>query len=145
VAPTAADWPASLRAAHTLHAGLLSVAASKLANCAVAVLCVCVCCAGERRDLPLAGLFFAIGHEPATAFLDGQVRAVAAAPALCTCVCVRLLLLCLLCISPGRLAKWRCLNTGSMHGLSSLAATRPAGPMPQPLNQRAGDTRTACV
>ena len=25
-------------------------------------------------DLPLSGLFFAIGHEPATAFLDGQVR-----------------------------------------------------------------------
>ncbi|EFN57908.1 hypothetical protein CHLNCDRAFT_57025 [Chlorella variabilis] len=29
---------------------------------------------GEIRDLPLAGLFFAIGHEPATAFLDGQVE-----------------------------------------------------------------------
>ena len=26
-------------------------------------------------DLPLTGLFFAIGHEPATAFLDGQVLA----------------------------------------------------------------------
>jgi thioredoxin reductase len=31
--------------------------------------------AGEVTDLPLSGLFFAIGHEPATAFLDGQVRA----------------------------------------------------------------------
>lgn len=29
---------------------------------------------GELRDLPLAGLFFAIGHEPATAFLDGQLE-----------------------------------------------------------------------
>jgi thioredoxin reductase len=29
---------------------------------------------GEVRDLPCAGLFFAIGHEPATKFLDGQVR-----------------------------------------------------------------------
>lgn len=31
--------------------------------------------AGEITDVPLAGLFFAIGHEPATAFLSGQVRA----------------------------------------------------------------------
>lgn len=31
--------------------------------------------AGEVTDLPLAGLFFAIGHEPATAFLGGQVGA----------------------------------------------------------------------
>ena len=29
---------------------------------------------GEISDVPLAGLFFAIGHEPATPFLDGQVR-----------------------------------------------------------------------
>ncbi len=28
---------------------------------------------GERRELPVNGLFFAIGHEPASAFLDGQV------------------------------------------------------------------------
>lgn len=29
---------------------------------------------GEVRDVPLSGLFFAIGHEPATRFLDGQVE-----------------------------------------------------------------------
>jgi hypothetical protein len=29
---------------------------------------------GEVTDLPLAGLFFAIGHEPATAFLEGQLE-----------------------------------------------------------------------
>lgn len=29
---------------------------------------------GEVSDLPLAGLFFAIGHEPATAFLNGQLE-----------------------------------------------------------------------
>jgi thioredoxin reductase (NADPH) len=29
---------------------------------------------GEVTDVPLAGLFFAIGHEPATAFLGGQVE-----------------------------------------------------------------------
>lgn len=29
---------------------------------------------GDVRDLPLSGLFFAIGHDPATAFLDGQVE-----------------------------------------------------------------------
>ena len=28
---------------------------------------------GEGRDLPVNGLFFAIGHEPASAFLAGQV------------------------------------------------------------------------
>lgn len=28
---------------------------------------------GEVTDVPVAGLFFAIGHEPATAFLDGQL------------------------------------------------------------------------
>ncbi len=28
---------------------------------------------GEERDLPAAGLFFAIGHTPNTAFLDGQI------------------------------------------------------------------------
>lgn len=27
----------------------------------------------EVTDVPLAGLFFAIGHEPATKFLDGQL------------------------------------------------------------------------
>jgi thioredoxin reductase (NADPH) len=27
----------------------------------------------EQRDIPVAGLFFAIGHTPNTAFLDGQV------------------------------------------------------------------------
>jgi len=29
---------------------------------------------GEVEDLPLSGLFFAIGHEPATKFLDGQLE-----------------------------------------------------------------------
>ncbi|KAG2434357.1 hypothetical protein HYH02_012373 [Chlamydomonas schloesseri] len=29
---------------------------------------------GQVRDLPLAGLFFAIGHQPATAFLNGQLE-----------------------------------------------------------------------
>ena len=29
---------------------------------------------GELHDLPVSGLFFAIGHQPATAFLNGQVR-----------------------------------------------------------------------
>ena len=29
---------------------------------------------GEITDLPLAGLFFAIGHEPATKFLNGQLE-----------------------------------------------------------------------
>ncbi|KAG2429742.1 hypothetical protein HXX76_010526 [Chlamydomonas incerta] len=29
---------------------------------------------GELRDLPVAGLFFAIGHQPATAFLNGQLE-----------------------------------------------------------------------
>jgi Pyridine nucleotide-disulphide oxidoreductase len=29
---------------------------------------------GEVRDVPMAGLFFAIGHEPATRFLDGQLE-----------------------------------------------------------------------
>lgn len=29
---------------------------------------------GEVTDLPLAGLFFAIGHEPATKFLNGQLE-----------------------------------------------------------------------
>eukprot|EP00890_Picochlorum_soloecismus_P004637 jgi/Picsp_1/5174/NSC_02537-R1_nadph dependent thioredoxin reductase len=29
---------------------------------------------GEITDLPVAGLFFAIGHEPATKFLDGQIN-----------------------------------------------------------------------
>lgn len=28
----------------------------------------------EVTDLPLGGLFFAIGHEPATKFLDGQLE-----------------------------------------------------------------------
>ena len=28
---------------------------------------------GAVTDVPVAGLFFAIGHEPATAFLDGQL------------------------------------------------------------------------
>jgi hypothetical protein len=28
----------------------------------------------EKRDLDIAGLFFAIGHEPATAFLQGQLQ-----------------------------------------------------------------------
>lgn len=26
------------------------------------------------RELPVSGLFFAIGHEPATKFLDGQLK-----------------------------------------------------------------------
>ncbi len=29
---------------------------------------------GEEHDLPAAGLFFAIGHTPNTAFLDGQIE-----------------------------------------------------------------------
>lgn len=29
---------------------------------------------GEITDLQVNGLFFAIGHEPATKFLNGQVR-----------------------------------------------------------------------
>lgn len=29
---------------------------------------------GEVKDLPVAGLFFAIGHEPNTAFLNGQLE-----------------------------------------------------------------------
>ncbi|KIY98533.1 thioredoxin reductase (NADPH) [Monoraphidium neglectum] len=29
---------------------------------------------GELTDLPISGLFFAIGHEPATKFLDGQLK-----------------------------------------------------------------------
>ena len=29
---------------------------------------------GEVTDVPVAGLFFAIGHEPATKFLDGQLE-----------------------------------------------------------------------
>lgn len=28
----------------------------------------------EVRDLPVSGLFFAIGHEPASKFLNNQVR-----------------------------------------------------------------------
>jgi len=28
----------------------------------------------EVTDLPVSGLFFAIGHEPATKFLDGQLK-----------------------------------------------------------------------
>ena len=28
---------------------------------------------GELRELPVSGLFFAIGHEPASKFLNGQV------------------------------------------------------------------------
>ena len=31
---------------------------------------------GEITDVELGGLFFAIGHEPATKFLDGQVSRV---------------------------------------------------------------------
>jgi thioredoxin reductase (NADPH) len=29
---------------------------------------------GEITDIPVSGLFFAIGHEPATKFLDGQLE-----------------------------------------------------------------------
>lgn len=29
---------------------------------------------GETKDVPVSGLFFAIGHEPATEFLSGQVQ-----------------------------------------------------------------------
>ena len=29
---------------------------------------------GERTELPVSGLFFAIGHEPATKFLGGQLE-----------------------------------------------------------------------
>lgn len=32
---------------------------------------------GEVKDVPVSGLFFAIGHEPASTFLKGQVRACA--------------------------------------------------------------------
>lgn len=28
----------------------------------------------QVRELPVSGLFFAIGHEPATRFLDGQLK-----------------------------------------------------------------------
>jgi thioredoxin reductase (NADPH) len=28
---------------------------------------------GEERDIPVAGLFFAIGHTPNTSFLNGQI------------------------------------------------------------------------
>lgn len=28
---------------------------------------------GEQSDLPVSGLFFAIGHDPATKFLKGQL------------------------------------------------------------------------
>ena len=28
---------------------------------------------GELKELPVSGLFFAIGHEPASKFLNGQV------------------------------------------------------------------------
>ena len=28
---------------------------------------------GELKELPVSGLFFAIGHEPASRFLNGQV------------------------------------------------------------------------
>lgn len=31
-------------------------------------------CVLQVRDLPVSGLFFAIGHEPATAFLEGQLE-----------------------------------------------------------------------
>jgi thioredoxin reductase len=36
----------------------------------------CGCRAGyvQVTDLPVSGLFFAIGHEPATKFLDGQLK-----------------------------------------------------------------------
>ena len=29
---------------------------------------------GETKEVPVSGLFFAIGHEPASKFLNGQVR-----------------------------------------------------------------------
>ena len=32
---------------------------------------------GEVKEVPVSGLFFAIGHEPASKFLKGQVRACA--------------------------------------------------------------------
>ncbi len=48
--------------------------------------------AGAITDVPLAGLFFAIGHEPATAFLDGQVgTASAGRAARGVCCCAPLL------------------------------------------------------
>lgn len=35
-----------------------------------------MCCTAYEQvtDLPVSGLFFAIGHEPATKFLDGQLK-----------------------------------------------------------------------
>ena len=36
---------------------------------------------GELQEVPVSGLFFAIGHEPASKFLNGQVgRGVASSP-----------------------------------------------------------------
>lgn len=34
----------------------------------------CKVTAAQVRDLEVSGLFFAIGHEPATKFLDGQLK-----------------------------------------------------------------------
>ena len=36
--------------------------------------CTCHADYVQVTDLPVSGLFFAIGHEPATKFLDGQLR-----------------------------------------------------------------------
>ncbi len=29
---------------------------------------------GDVKEVPVSGLFFAIGHEPASSFMNGQVR-----------------------------------------------------------------------
>ena len=39
---------------------------------------------GEERELPVNGLFFAIGHEPASKFLNGQVACQPSAPVFST-------------------------------------------------------------
>ena len=38
---------------------------------------------GEVKEVPVSGLFFAIGHEPASKFLNGQVRDSALRPECC--------------------------------------------------------------
>ena len=41
---------------------------------------------GEVKDVPVSGLFFAIGHEPASKFLNGQVRDCTVHPKCCPCM-----------------------------------------------------------
>lgn len=35
---------------------------------------------GDLKEVPVSGLFFAIGHEPASKFLNGQARALLCSP-----------------------------------------------------------------